>query len=289
MRRTKAFTLVELLVVVGIIGLLVAILVPTLQQANELTSRTVCMSNLSSIGKGLVLYKGANDNKWPYILKATATTWLTTDTGTNKTTAPPASGGAAVARSITSLMFMLVRDGQPAKLFNCPSYKNAEVDANTRYLTSASDPNSEAYCWDFTSSRNVSYSWQCPLSMASDANGANGIDDNFPETAIIGDQTPMYTGVDGAAWSPVNVGTLSRPEDVMKQMSQNHSKGKKANFLHVGMNVAQYDRPDKGYRNDNMYTAAGTSADLRAATQTTFTQHTQSKDTFLFGPWPKQF
>ena len=65
MRRTKAFTLVELMVVIGIIGLLLAILVPALNKARETANRAVCMSNLGSINKALLVYKSENDNQYP--------------------------------------------------------------------------------------------------------------------------------------------------------------------------------------------------------------------------------
>jgi prepilin-type N-terminal cleavage/methylation domain-containing protein/prepilin-type processing-associated H-X9-DG protein len=63
MRRTKrsGFTLVELLVVIGIIALLIAILLPTLNKARESAKRTTCMSNLRSLGQCLYIY--VNDNK----------------------------------------------------------------------------------------------------------------------------------------------------------------------------------------------------------------------------------
>jgi hypothetical protein len=64
---------------------LAALLVPTLQQASELTNRTICMSNLSSIGKAITLYQGLNNGRMPPDLDA------------------------------------LIADGQPAKLFRCPS------------------------------------------------------------------------------------------------------------------------------------------------------------------------
>lgn len=64
--RYRGFTLIELLVVIGIIGLLIAILLPTLSRAKDQGNTIKCLSNLRSIGAAFTQYVTAHNGALPY-------------------------------------------------------------------------------------------------------------------------------------------------------------------------------------------------------------------------------
>jgi prepilin-type N-terminal cleavage/methylation domain-containing protein len=65
MKRKSGFTLVELLVVIGIIALLVGILLPALNRAREQAQRIRCCANLRQLGQAFAIYAAQNKDACP--------------------------------------------------------------------------------------------------------------------------------------------------------------------------------------------------------------------------------
>jgi len=63
--RRSGFTLVELLVVIGVIAVLIALLLPVLQKAREASKRSVCLSNLHNLGLAYRIYAQENADQIP--------------------------------------------------------------------------------------------------------------------------------------------------------------------------------------------------------------------------------
>jgi len=74
----RAFTLVELLVVIGIIAVLISVLLPTLAAARRYGQSVRCQSNLRQIAAGFYVYTSENRDRYPPCLAAESdgTSWF---------------------------------------------------------------------------------------------------------------------------------------------------------------------------------------------------------------------
>jgi type II secretory pathway pseudopilin PulG len=74
MRQVRAFTLVELLVVTGIIAVLVGVLIPVLSRARENARRVGCASNMRQLATAFLMYANDNRQRFPFSAAA-ASPW----------------------------------------------------------------------------------------------------------------------------------------------------------------------------------------------------------------------
>jgi len=328
MRRTKGFTLIELMVVVSIIALLAMMLVPALQRAVGMANKAACAGNENGIYKGVVLYQQSNDQQY---MMCPGKGWDTVDSGTAylpigatagvEPIAPPykadGSSDLTTARSVTTLMFMLVRDGQGAKLFTCQADSTVVPEPTPQSSCTVGGVTSMQYNWDFSSGmdgggtkgskRNVSYSFQCPIyGGASPAPDTSGIVNPDQSLVILADRTPTkatdfasgksplgkFTGGGTATWAPDTM----TGDSIKPYNSQNHFSGEMFNVLYAGGNVASVKSPlcgttvswDSKARQDNIFSAASAANatypdDGDVVGDVDASKHLGKKDTYLWG------
>src|SRR5438067_1740720 len=65
MRKKQAFSLVELLMVIAVIGVLASLLLTSLAGAQARARQTACMNNLRQIGLGFAGFAGDHEGKYP--------------------------------------------------------------------------------------------------------------------------------------------------------------------------------------------------------------------------------
>lgn len=157
--RRGAFTLIEVLVVVAIIALLVAILLPSLSRAREVSRRTICLHNTKMLGQCWQVYQVENKgaliggvaamNSAGQPLDEVDRTWLSRNPPSwvwGCTYDPPAQPVPAQIRSLQK--GALFKYARHVDIYHCPSTQKTEIRTySTNWGVSGQRPGGDIDIW----------------------------------------------------------------------------------------------------------------------------------------------
>ncbi|MDO8629289.1 MAG: hypothetical protein Q7R41_02250 [Phycisphaerales bacterium] len=268
-RKHFGLALVDLLAVAALSAVLLAIGVPTLSRARELSQRMTCSVNLAGIGASGSIYAAANKGSWmiPPFKRSLIDSggidylagYMVSPIGSeqpgevgfergreSKSETPTSPSAGSTALSTTRAFWMLVRSGDiSVKQFICPSALNDAPDPTE---------NIDLY-YDFTQYWNISYGYLVPFGPR-DTQPREGMDNR---QVLAADKSPYYLSFLVPTWitaegTPITL--YSPPRDWQQYNSRNHGGwfGEGQNALYADGHASFLRTPLGGMDNDNIYT-----------------------------------
>jgi len=263
----KGFTLVELLVVIGIIALLISILLPSLNRAREQANRVKCASNLSQIGKSIIMYQTENKGSYPrthYTPNGAVTARPTGNTQPQSFAANNQPGPVGTNNVVSSFFLLAKTQDMAAEVFVCPS-SQGERD------TYGNNPNgAQAYSGWTAVPTNLTYSYLVPFPTTAAVNDGFQLKNLGAEYAVAADINPGNTGGTGTQADNVTNARFDSPRSTMQNANTNNHNGDGQNILygdgHAEWNSTPFAGMQRqGYR-DNVYSAGAGAANAGSGT-----------------------
>ena len=254
MRKKKGFTLVELLVVIAIIALLMGILMPALARVRQIAFRMVCGTNLSGIGKAMLIYSNDYDDEMPRaggrnsVWSGQIPMWMADNRFTAYGLSADSSGGMA---TITSSFYLLVKYAEVTpKSFICKG------DSGTTEFKPSDDGagNLELIdLWDFGVApiEHCSYSYHMPFGLYALTTSSE------PGMAIAADRNPFIDSPAAEAQGKIDLWSGFNPDggkEIIQIGNAIAHQEDGQNVLFMDSHVGFEKRPFCAINDDNIYT-----------------------------------
>jgi prepilin-type N-terminal cleavage/methylation domain-containing protein len=249
--KKKGFTLVELLVVIAIIALLMGILMPALARVRQIAFRMVCGTNLSGIGKAMLIYSNDYDDELPRAggRNSTWTGRVADWTALNRFNAYGlAADGSGGTGSISSCFYLLVKYAEVTpKSFICKGdsgtteFKPADEGAGDRELIDL---------WDFgTDPRtHCSYSYHMPFGLYALTTSSE------PGLAVAADRNPYISSPMAEAKAFPGTFNPDGGTEAVKAGNAIQHQDDGQNVLFLDNHVSFMKQPFCGVNDDNIWT-----------------------------------
>ena len=260
--RKKGFTLVELLVVIAIIALLMGILMPALARVRQIAFRMVCGTNLSGLGKAMLIYSNDYEEEFPRaggrnsVWTQMIPNWMADNRYTAYGLQADGSGGNA---TITSSFYLLVKYAEVTpKSFICKGdsgtteFKMSQVGAGQMELIDA---------WDFgpEASEHCSYSYHMPYGLyALTSSSESGM-------AVAADRNPWISspGAEGKDAALLQAYVPTGGKEMVNQGNAITHQEDGQNVLFMDNHVNFMKQPFCAVNDDNIYTFWSPGLDVR--------------------------
>ncbi len=236
----RGFSLVELLVVIGIIALLIGLLLGAMEHVRHQAYIDKCASNLRQIGLALTSYCNENQGNYPrtkYVDGAA----LCKGTGINSPDAFAPAG--PLPNDLTGSVYLLARSQHiPFEVLICP------YDDQTNYKVDNADPAGHSNFTDW--SKNLGYSFANPYADGSVVKAGYALNNHQRnDFAVAADRNPGKT-----QFSDVTAAAIGASKKAIEDANSINHEQDGQNVLYADGHVEFQTTPLCGMQRDNIYT-----------------------------------
>lgn len=243
----RAFTVMEVLVVIGIIAVLMAILIPAAERVRHQAYVDKCASNLRQIGLALQTYAQENHGNYPRTVYSgnPAAYALTRGTGINANDPFISGPGAVQVNDLTAPLFMLMKAHKLGpEVMICPYNDETDFKPDNASLVGRSNFTDEK--------KNLAYSFANPYPLDAIATKGYRLSNKLSaEFAIAADRNPGVSINGDNVYAPM----LNSPASIMKKANSPNHERDGQNVLYGDGHVSWQKTAFCGVAQDNIFTS----------------------------------